>query len=67
MMDQISKAIQEKNLGIKIEGTNTKIQSLLWVDDVPLIMAETKDHGTPRTPSNDTDNKIQIPRLQSNR
>ena len=42
MMDQISKAIQEKNLGIKIEGTNTKIPSLLWVDDV-LIMAETKE------------------------
>ena len=42
MMDQINQAIKAQNLGIKIEGTNTQIPSLLWVDDV-LIMAETKE------------------------
>ena len=42
MMDQINQAIKQKNLGINIEGTDTQIPSLLWVDDV-LIMAETKE------------------------
>ena len=42
MMDQINQAIKQKNLGITIEGTDTQIPSLLWVDDV-LIMAETKE------------------------
>ena len=39
MMDQINQAIKAKGLGIKLEGTDTKIPSLLWVDDV-LVMAE---------------------------
>ena len=42
MMDQINQAIKAQNLGINIEGTDIKIPSLLWVDDV-LIMAETKE------------------------
>ena len=37
MMDQINQAIKEKNLGIKIEDTEIKIPSLLWVDDVMVI------------------------------
>ena len=37
MMDQINQAIKEKNLGIKIENTEIKIPSLLWVDDVMVI------------------------------
>ena len=39
MMDQINQAIKAKGLGIKLQGTDTKIPSLLWVDDV-LVMAE---------------------------
>ena len=39
MMDQINQAIKAKGLGIKLEGTETKIPSLLWVDDV-LVIAE---------------------------
>ena len=37
MMDQINQAIKDKNLGIKIEDTEIKIPSLLWVDDVMVI------------------------------
>ena len=39
MMDQINQAIKAKGLGIKLQGTDTKIPSLLWVDDV-LVIAE---------------------------
>ena len=39
MMDQINQAIKAKGLGIKLQDTNTKIPSLLWVDDV-LVIAE---------------------------
>ena len=37
MMDQINQAIKAKGLGIKLQ--DTKIPSLLWVDDV-LVIAE---------------------------
>ena len=39
MMDQINQEIKARNLGIKIEGTDLQIPSLLWVDDV-LVIAE---------------------------
>ncbi len=37
MMDQISKEIADEDIGIVIEGTNLKISSLLWVDDLVLV------------------------------
>ena len=36
-MDEISKAINEKNLGIQIPETEEKVGNLLWMDDVILI------------------------------
>ena len=40
LMDEISKDIDETNLGIQIPGSECKIPCLLWMDDVILI--ETK-------------------------
>ena len=41
-MDAIAKEIQQKYIGIKIPGSNTKIGCLLWMDDV-LLMADNKN------------------------
>ena len=34
LMDEISKVVQERNLGIKLPNVTEKIGCLLWVDDV---------------------------------
>ena len=40
MMDEISKDLQEADMGITIPNTDCKIPSLLWMDDVVLIENE---------------------------
>ena len=37
IMDQISKELSKEDLGIQISGTDLKVSSLLWVDDVVLL------------------------------
>ena len=43
LMDEIAKAIKQKNLGCKIPGKEEKMGCLLWVDDVVLISENPKE------------------------
>jgi len=43
LMDEISKEIKRKNLGIEIEDEKPKIGCLLWMDDVALVAKDAED------------------------
>jgi hypothetical protein len=43
LMDEISKEIRKKNLGITVTENETKLGCLLWMDDVVLIAKDEKD------------------------
>ena len=43
LMDEMSKEVQEKDLGIEIPDTTTKLACLLWMDDVLLLETRPKE------------------------
>ena len=43
LVDEISKEVQEKDLGIEIPDTTTKLACLLWMDDVLLLETRPKE------------------------
>ena len=53
-MDEISKEVQEKDPGIEIHDTTTKLACLLWMDDVLLLETRPKE----KQELMDTTNKI---------
>ena len=60
MMDEINKDMTNENIGIKIPGSNTRVPSLLWMDDV--FLAETAGKTTQEllNKTNETSNKYHI-------
>ena len=60
LMEEISKSIKEKDMGIQIKGINNKIGSLLWVDDVLLIATEGKELQKSLNITNETSNKYHV-------
>ena len=60
LMDEIAKAIKERNLGIEIPGTNEKVGCLLWMDDVVLSANNPKDLQEMLDITNDIANRYHL-------
>ena len=65
LMDEVSKNIEKEDMGIKIEGIDNKIGSLLWVDDVILITTKPQELQKSLDITDDTSNKYHVEYGQS--
>ena len=59
-MDEISKEIDKKGIGIEIDEDGTKIACLLWVDDVVLIATSRGELQEMLDTTNDTTKRYHI-------
>ena len=60
LMDEISKEIQEANLGIKMPNSDEKIGCLLWMDDVILITDNDQEMQTMLDKTDDISKRYHI-------
>ena len=60
LMDEINKEIKSYNLGIQLPKTQTKIPTLLWMDDVALISESSEDMQKMLDITNHVANKYHI-------